>query len=82
MRRRGARAGLRAARALGLFCGDMARPLRDASGATAMLAAIAGLVWAVVQLTAHDYVAAILLIITGLTLARTAVELLRPTVGE
>ena len=60
----------------------MTRPLRDVSGTLAMLAAIAGLVLAVVQLTTHDYVAATLLIVTGLTLARTAVELLRPTVGE
>lgn len=47
-----------------------------------MVAAIAGLGWSVVQLTAHDYVAAVLLVVVGLTLARTAVELLRPTVGE
>jgi hypothetical protein len=60
----------------------MTRPLRDVSGALAMLAAISGLVLSVVQLTTHDYVAAMLLIVTGLTLARTAVELLRPTVGE
>ena len=60
----------------------MTKPLRDASGALAMLAAVAGLGWAVVQLTSHDYVAAVLLVVVGLTLARTSVELLRPTVGE
>jgi len=40
------------------------------------------LFWAVVQLRGHDYVAAVLLIVTGLSVLRAGVELLRPTMGE
>lgn len=47
-----------------------------------MLVSLAVLFYAVLQLRSHDYVAAILLVITGLSLLRAGAELLRPTVGE
>ena len=56
--------------------------VRDASGALLVLAALAVLVLAVGDLRGHDYLAAILLVITGLALMRAGVELLRPSVGE
>lgn len=40
------------------------------------------LFFAIWTLREHDYVAAILLVLTGLSLLRAGVELLRPTVGE
>jgi hypothetical protein len=43
---------------------------------------MAVLFWAVVQLRSHDYVAAALLVLTGLSVLRAGVELLRPTLGE
>jgi hypothetical protein len=56
--------------------------VRDASGAVLVLAALAVLVLAVADLRLHDYLAAILLVIAGLSLLRAGVELLRPSVGE
>ena len=47
-----------------------------------MLASLGVLTYAVLSLRAHDYVAAILLVVTGLFMLRAGVELLRPTVGE
>jgi hypothetical protein len=47
-----------------------------------VLASMAILTYAVLQLGAHDYVAASLLVFTGLSLLRAGVELLRPSVGE
>jgi hypothetical protein len=58
------------------------RPVRDGSGALLVLTSLGALTYAVVQLRGHDYVAAILLVVTGLFLLRAGVELLRPTVGE
>lgn len=60
----------------------MGRPVRDGSGALLVLTSLGALTYAVVQLRGHDYVAAILLVVTGLFLLRAGVELLRPTVGE
>ena len=56
--------------------------LRDGSGVLLVLAALAVLVLAVTDLRGHDYLAAILLVVTGLSLLRAGVELLRPSVGE
>ena len=47
-----------------------------------MLTSLGVLFYAVLQLRAHDYVAAILLVIVGLSLLRAGAELLRSTVGE
>lgn len=58
------------------------RLLRDGSGALLVVTSLAVLFYAVLQLRSHDYVAAILLVITGLSLLRAGVELLRSTVGE
>jgi hypothetical protein len=60
----------------------VARTLRDGSGALLVLTSLGVLFYAVLELRAHDYVAAILLVVTGLSLLRAGVELLRPTVGE
>lgn len=60
----------------------MGRAVRDGSGVLLIGAALAVLFWGVLQLREHDYVAAILLVITGLSVLRAAVELLRPTLGE
>lgn len=60
----------------------MGRALRDGSGAMLVGAAMVVIFWAVVQMRAHDYVAATLLLVTGLAMLRAGVDLLRPTLGE
>ncbi len=60
----------------------MSRVLRDGSGALLVLSALAILFYAVVQLRERDYLAAIFLIATGLSLARAGTELLRGVIGE
>ncbi|AKF07888.1 hypothetical protein [Sandaracinus amylolyticus] len=60
----------------------MGRTLRDGSGALLVGVAMAALFFGVVQLRAHDYVAAVLLVIVALSVLRAGVELLRPTLGE
>ena len=60
----------------------MGRAVRDGSGLVLVIVALAALFWGVVELGAHDYLAAILLLLTGLAVLRAGVELLRPTVGE
>jgi hypothetical protein len=60
----------------------MGRALRDGSGLLLLAAALGALFWGVVQLREHDYLAAMLLLLTGLAVLRAGVELLRPTVGE
>ena len=60
----------------------MRRTMRDGSGFLLVLAAMEVLYHGVRQLAGHDYVAAILLVVTGLSLLRAGVELLRPSMGE
>jgi hypothetical protein len=60
----------------------MGRTVRDASGALLVLLALAALVYGVLTLRAHDYLAAVLVLASGLAVLRAGVELLRPTVGE
>lgn len=60
----------------------MSRFARDGSGSLLVLASLGVLFLAVQQLSGHDYVAAILLVLTGLSLLWAGVELLRPTIGE
>ena len=60
----------------------MVRTLRDGTGAVLALTALGVLFYGIVQLRAHDYVAAILLVVTGLSLLRAGTELLRASVGE
>jgi hypothetical protein len=56
--------------------------VRDGTGSLLVVVALGGLFFAVRQLADHDYVAAILLSLTGLSLLWAGVELLRPTIGE
>ena len=60
----------------------MSRGLRDGSGTLLLLGALGVLFYGILQLSAHDYVAAIILVVTGLCLLGAGVELLRPSVGE
>lgn len=60
----------------------MARALRDGSGVLLVLAALGTLFYGVTRLRDHDYLAAALLLLTGLAVLRAGVEILRPTVGE
>ena len=60
----------------------MSRTLRDGTGALLVLSALVTLSLGIVELRGHDYVAALLLSVTGIALVRAGVELLRPTVGE
>lgn len=60
----------------------MARVIRDGSGLLFAILALLALGAGVVELRDHDYLAAALLLVTGISVLRAAVELLRPTVGE
>jgi hypothetical protein len=60
----------------------MVRGFREGSGTLLLLAALCTLGYGVNQLRARDYLACIILVVTGLSLMRGAVELLRPSVGE
>lgn len=60
----------------------MRRVVRDGSGGLLVLAALGVLFYGVVELRAHDYVSAIILVVTGLCVLGAGVELLRPSVGE
>jgi hypothetical protein len=60
----------------------MGRVLRDGAGALLITGALAVLFGGIVELREHDYVASTLLIVTGLSVLRAGVELLRPTLGE
>jgi hypothetical protein len=60
----------------------MGRAVRDGSGLVLVIVALAALFWGVVELGGHDYLSAMLLLLTGLAVLRAGVELLRPTVGE
>lgn len=60
----------------------MARALRDGTGLVLVVAALAALFSGVVSLRDHDYLASMLLLLTGLAVLRAGVELLRPSVGE
>lgn len=60
----------------------MGRHLREGSGALLVLVAAGTLFYSIVLLRSRDYIAAALLIGTGLAVLRSGVELLRPSVGE
>jgi hypothetical protein len=55
---------------------------RDGSGVALLLCALASLFYGVMQLRQRDYLACVILTVTGLSLMRAGVELLRPSVGE
>jgi hypothetical protein len=56
--------------------------IREASGVLLLLSSLATLCYAVVLLRTRDYLACMILVLTGLALLRAAVELLRPSIGE
>jgi hypothetical protein len=60
----------------------MGRAVRDVSGLVLTVAALVALGWGILQLHHRDYLAAMLMLLTGLAVLRAGVELLRPTVGE
>jgi hypothetical protein len=60
----------------------MGRIVRDGTGVLLVGTSMAVLFWAIVQLRAHDYVAAILLTVAALSTMRAGADLLRPTLGE
>lgn len=60
----------------------MGRGIREGSGALLLLAALVVLFQGVTQLRARDYLACVILVLTGLSLMRAGVELLRPSTGE
>jgi hypothetical protein len=60
----------------------MGRGLREGSGTLLVLAALSVLFYGVTLLRARDYLACVILVLTGLSLMRAGVELLRPSTGE
>jgi hypothetical protein len=60
----------------------MGHALREGFGALIVLGALAVLGYAVVSLQGRDYLASIILVLTGLSLTRSGVELLRGSLGE
>jgi hypothetical protein len=72
---------LRARRGLGILI-TMGRGLREGSGTALVLGALATLFYGVLLLRNRDYLACIILVLTGLSLMRAGVELLRPSIGE
>ncbi len=60
----------------------MGRVLRDGTGLLLVALAMGLLFVAVRTLLDHDYLAAMLLITSGLSVMRAGVEILRPTLGE
>ena len=60
----------------------MGRGLRDGSGTLLVIGALGALFYGVTLLRGRDYLACIILVLTGLSLMRAGVELLRPSIGE
>jgi len=60
----------------------MTRGVREVSGVLLLLSSLATLCYAVLLLRTRDYLACMILVLTGLALLRAAVELLRPSIGE
>ncbi|MBN1652553.1 MAG: hypothetical protein JXA30_02135 [Deltaproteobacteria bacterium] len=56
--------------------------VREGLGVLLLLSSLATLFYAVSLLRLRDYLACIILVLTGLSLLRAAVELLRPSIGE
>ncbi len=67
---------------LGYTASRMIRTLREGAGALLVLVSLGTLFVALRELGGHDYVAAGMLMFSGIALLRGGVELLRPTVGE
>jgi hypothetical protein len=60
----------------------MAGWLRELIGALLVCTALGVLFYGVTELRARDYLACIILVLTGLSLMRAGIELLKPTLGE
>ena len=60
----------------------MGRTLREAGGALVLVSALGVLYYGVAELRTRDYLACIILVLTGLSLMRASVELLRPSIGD
>ena len=60
----------------------MERGLRETAGILLLLCALAILFYGIVQLRGHDYLACIILVLTGLSLMKAGVELIRASIGE
>jgi hypothetical protein len=56
--------------------------MREGAGLVLLVAAFAAMAYAVQQLRVRDYLACIVLVLTGTSLVRAGVELLRPSIGE
>jgi uncharacterized protein (DUF983 family) len=56
--------------------------LREATGVLLVVGALAACAYGVLELRAHDYVAAIVVVVIGLALLGAGTELLRSSVGE
>lgn len=56
--------------------------VRDSAGLVLLATSLAALGRGVIVLGRHDYVAAVLFVIVGLSLVGAGLELLRPGVGE
>lgn len=56
--------------------------LRDGTGLALVALAIGLLFFGIRTLVEHDYLAAMLLVTSGLSVMRAGVEILRPTLGE
>lgn len=60
----------------------MGRRIREGGGLLLLLCALGALYVGVGELRARDYLACIVLVLTGLSLVKASVELLRPSIGE
>ena len=60
----------------------MGRNLREGGGALLLVAALVVLYHGVAQLRGRDYLACCVLVLTGLSLVKASVEMLRPSIGE
>ncbi len=58
------------------------RAFREGMGATMLVSAMAVLAYAIMRLTEHDYVGAVVLVVVGISVLGASVELLRPWAGE
>ncbi len=61
---------------------SMAKWIREGSGGLLVLCSLGVLGLAIAHLRDQQYVSAVVLVTTGLSLLRAGVELLRPSIGE
>ena len=60
----------------------MGRAIREGGGALLLLGALAVLYDGIAQLRVRDYLACVVLVLTGLSMMKASVELLRASIGE